>query len=93
MAGRTRPALPVAPTHLPTPAALMSLSAGEMSSDSTSGRTSRGSGSQSPNLPSASVCTLQLHQCRFRDAAAASASHASVLMATPTFGSTVTLMG
>jgi hypothetical protein len=30
----------------------MSLSAGELSSDSTSGRTSRGSGSHSPNLSS-----------------------------------------
>jgi hypothetical protein len=47
---RTRPALPVVPTLIPTLAALMSLSADEMSSDSTSGRTSRGSGSHSPNL-------------------------------------------
>jgi len=40
------------PPHGVYPAALMSLSAGEMSSDSTSGRTSRGSGSHSPNLSS-----------------------------------------
>ena len=39
-------------SHSVYPAALMSLSAGEMSSDSTSGRTSRGSGSHSPNLSS-----------------------------------------
>jgi hypothetical protein len=49
---RTRPALPVVPTLIPTLAALMSLSAEEMSSNSTSGRTSRGSGSHSPNLSS-----------------------------------------
>ena len=43
---------PFTPSHSVYPAALMSLSAGEMSSDSTSGRTSRGSGSHSPNLSS-----------------------------------------
>lgn len=40
------------PPHGVYPAALMSLSAGEMSSDSTSGSTSRGSGSHSHNLSS-----------------------------------------
>jgi hypothetical protein len=49
---------PFTPPHSVYPAALMSLSAGEMSSDSTSGCTSRGSGSHSPNLSSVpcSVC-------------------------------------
>jgi len=46
------PGRPYTPPHSVYPAALMSLSAGEMSSDSTSGRTSRGSGSHSPNLAS-----------------------------------------
>ena len=46
------PGRPYTPPHGVYPAALMSLSAGEMSSDSTSGRTSRGSGSHSPNLSS-----------------------------------------
>jgi hypothetical protein len=46
------PRRPYTPPHSVYPAALMSLSAGEMSSDSTSGRTSRGSGSHSPNLSS-----------------------------------------
>ena len=46
------PGRPYTPPHGVYPAALMSLSAGEMSSDSTSGRTSRGSGSHSPNLAS-----------------------------------------
>jgi hypothetical protein len=46
------PGRPYTPPHSVYPAALMSLSAGEMSSDSTSGRTSRGSGSHSPNLSS-----------------------------------------
>jgi hypothetical protein len=46
------PGRPYSPPHGVYPAALMSLSAGEMSSDSTSGRTSRGSGSHSPNLSS-----------------------------------------
>ena len=46
------PGRPFTPPHSVYPAALMSLSAGEMSSDSTSGRTSRGSGSHSPNLSS-----------------------------------------
>jgi hypothetical protein len=49
---------PFPPPYSVYPDALMSLSAGEMSSDSTSGRTSRGSGSHSPNLSSVprSVC-------------------------------------
>ena len=46
------PGRPYTPPHGVYPAALMSLSAGEMSSDSASGRTSRGSGSHSPNLAS-----------------------------------------
>ena len=46
------PSRPFTPPHSVYPAALMSLSAGEISSDSTSGRTSRGSGSHSPNLSS-----------------------------------------
>jgi hypothetical protein len=46
------PGRPYTPPHSVFPAALMSLSAGEMSSDSTSGRTSRGSGLHSPNLSS-----------------------------------------
>jgi len=46
------PGRPYTPPHSVYPAALMSLSAGEMSSDSASGRTSRGSGSHSPNLSS-----------------------------------------
>jgi hypothetical protein len=46
------PRHPYTPPHSVYPAALMSLSAGEMSSDSTSGRTSHGSGSHSPNLSS-----------------------------------------
>jgi hypothetical protein len=46
------PGRPYSPPNSVYPAALMSLSAGEMSSDSTSGRTSRGSGSHSPNLSS-----------------------------------------
>ena len=47
------PGRPYTPPHSVYPAALMSLSAGEISSDSgASGRTSRGSGSHSPNLSS-----------------------------------------
>jgi hypothetical protein len=46
------PGRPYTPPHSVFLAALMSLSAGEMSSDSTSGRTSRGSGLHSPNLSS-----------------------------------------
>ncbi|KAF8273019.1 hypothetical protein EI94DRAFT_1795715 [Lactarius quietus] len=46
------PGRPYTPPQSVYPAALMSLSAGEMSSDSTSGRTSRGSGSHSPSLAS-----------------------------------------
>jgi hypothetical protein len=44
------PGHPFNPPHGAYPAALMSSSAGEIFSDGTSGRTSRGSGSHSPNL-------------------------------------------
>jgi len=46
------PGRPYTPPHGIYPAALMSLSTGEMSSDSTSGHTSCGSGSHLPNLSS-----------------------------------------
>ena len=46
------PGRPYTPPHSIYPAALMSLSTGEMSSDSTSGHTSCGSGSHLPNLSS-----------------------------------------
>ena len=68
------PSRPYTPPHSVYSAALMSLSAGEMSSDGTSGRTSRGSGSHSltsprflvPCVTTPSVCPPWLRSGRER---------------------------